>query len=299
MKSLAALVRRNVKLFFKDKGTFFTAMISPLILLFLFVTFLGNVYREAMTAAIPVGFHVSESVQEGFVGGWLFSSLLATCCVTVAFCSNMVMVEDRSRGARRDLSMTPVSSSVLALGYYLATALTTLIVCFVALGIGFVYLAIVGWYLSATDVLLVCLDVFLLVVFGTALSSVVVFFLSTQGQIAAVGSIVSSCYGFVCGAYMPISQFSDGIQTLISCLPGTYGTGLLRRHLMGGALRQMEADGLPAEVVDGMMDAFDNRIYFFDHAVSEGAMYTVLGVTVSVLIVAYILLNRFLRKRAR
>ena len=299
MKSLTALVRRNVKLFFKDKGTFFTAMISPLILLFLFVTFLGNVYRDAMTAAIPVGFQVSKSVQEGFVGGWLFSSLLATCCVTVAFCSNMVMVEDRSRGARRDLTMTPVKPSVLALGYYLATALTTLIVCFAALGIGFIYLGIVGWYLSVTEVLLVCLDVFLLVVFGTALSSVVVFFLSTQGQIAAVGSIVSSCYGFVCGAYMPISQFSDGIQTLISCLPGTYGTGLLRRHLMGGALRKMESDGLPSEVVEGMMDAFDNQLYFFDHAVSEGAMYAVLGVTVAVLITAYILFHRFLRKRSK
>lgn len=296
---LFALIKRNVRLFFKDKGSFFTAMISPLILLALFVTFLGNVYRDALTAAIPEGLTVSQSVQEGFVGGWLFSSLLATCCVTVAFCSNMIMVEDRSRGARNDLIITPVKSSTLALGYYLATALTTLIVCFVALGIGFVYLAFVGWYLSFSEVLLLFLDVFLLVVFGTALSSVVVFFLSTQGQIAAVGSIVSSCYGFVCGAYMPISQFSDGIQTLIGCLPGTYGTGLLRRHFMAGALRAMANEGLPSEVIDGMRDAFDNRLYFFDHAVGEGTMYAVLIVTVILLITAYILFHRFLRKRSK
>lgn len=299
MKTLFALLRRNVKLFFKDKGTFFTALISPLILLVLFVTFLGNVYRESLTAAIPMGMTVSETVTEGFVGGWLFSSLLAVSCVTIAFCSNMVMVEDRSRGARNDLTISPVKPSILALSYYLATALTTLIVCFVALGIGFVYLAVVGWYLSVADVLLICLDVLMLVVFGTALSSVVVFFLSTQGQIAAVGSIVSSCYGFVCGAYMPISQFSSGIQTLISCLPGTYGTGLLRRHFMRGALKAMSDEGLPHEVVDGMMDAFDNRIYFFDHAVGEGTMYAILGTTVAVLILAYIFLNRFFKKRAR
>ena len=296
---LLALIKRNVKLFFKDKGTFFTAMISPLILLALFVTFLGNVYREAMTAAIPVGLTVSQSVQEGFVGGWLFSSLLATSCVTVAFCSNMVMVEDRSRGARNDLTITPVRSSTLAFGYYLATTLTTLIVCFVALAIGFVYLAIVGWYLSLSEVLLICLDVLLLVVFGTAFSSVVVFFLSTQGQIAAVGSIVSSCYGFVCGAYMPIAQFSEGIQTVISCLPGTYGTGLLRRHFMAGALRAMEDEGLPQEVLDGMRDAFDNRLYFFDHAVSEGAMYAVLVGTILLLVLAYVLFHRFFRKQAK
>jgi len=299
VKTLFALIKRNVKLFFKDKGTFFTAMISPVILMFLFVTFLGNVYRDSLALAIPAGMTVSKTVTEGFVGGWHFSSLLAVSCVTIAFCSNMVMVEDRSRGIRNDLTISPVKPSALALSYYLATALTTLLVCLVALGIGFAYLAVVGWYLSVADVLLICLDIVLLVIFGTALSSVVVFFLSTQGQIAAVGSIVCSCYGFVCGAYMPISQFSSGIQHVISCLPGTYGTGLLRRHFMRGALQEMEKEGLPTEVLDGMMDAFDNRIYFFGHAVSEGAMYAILGITVAVLIVAYILLNRFLRRRAK
>ena len=296
MKILFSLVRRNVKLFFCDKGTFFTAMITPMILLVLFVTFLGNVYRDTLQAVLPVGMVLSESVTEGFVGGWLFSSLLSTCCVTVAFCSNMVMVEDRSRGARRDLMMTPISSSVLALSYYLATALTALIICFIALCIGFLYLSIVGWYLSAAEVMLCCLDVFLLVIFGTALSSVVVFFLSTQGQIAAVGSIVSSTYGFVCGAYMPISQFSDGIQTLISCLPGTYGTALLRRHFMGGALRHMKNEGVPSAVIEEMMDGFDNRLYFFDHVVEEGEMYAVLITAIVILIVMYVLFNRFLRR---
>ena len=44
MKTLNALVKRNVKIFFKDKGTFFTALITPIILLVLYVTFLYNVY---------------------------------------------------------------------------------------------------------------------------------------------------------------------------------------------------------------------------------------------------------------
>ncbi len=35
MTSLCALIRRNVKLYFKDKGMFFTSLITPLILLVL------------------------------------------------------------------------------------------------------------------------------------------------------------------------------------------------------------------------------------------------------------------------
>ena len=52
------------------------------------------------------------------------------------------------------------------------------------------------------------LYVILLVLFGTALSSCILFPMSTQGQASGVGTIVSSGYGFICGAYMPISSFS-------------------------------------------------------------------------------------------
>lgn len=46
MKELLNVVRRNTKLFFKDKGMFFSSMIMPLILMMLYVTFLANIYRD-------------------------------------------------------------------------------------------------------------------------------------------------------------------------------------------------------------------------------------------------------------
>ena len=44
MSTLLVLVKRNVKLYFKDKGMFFTSLITPAILLLLYATFLGNIY---------------------------------------------------------------------------------------------------------------------------------------------------------------------------------------------------------------------------------------------------------------
>ena len=51
MTELYALVKRNCKLFFKDKGMFFTSLITPVILLVLYVTFLGRVYRSSFASA--------------------------------------------------------------------------------------------------------------------------------------------------------------------------------------------------------------------------------------------------------
>jgi len=155
--------------------------------------------------------------------------------------------------------------------------------------------ASVGWYLSLTDVLLLILDVFLLVLFGTALSSIINFFLSTQGQISAVGTIISSGYGFICGAYMPIASFGEGLQTVISFLPGTYGTSLVRNHAMRGALAEMEASGIPHEVIEELRDVLDCNLYFFGNQVSEGGMYAILGGAVLVLVALYVILHAIRR----
>ena len=296
MKTALLLIKRHIKLFFKDKGMFLTSLITPAILLVLYATFLGNVYRDSFTASLPAGLQLSDQLINGLVGGQLISSILAVSCVTVSFCSNFLMVQDKANGTVRDLRISPVRPSVLSLSYYVATLCSTLVICYAALALCLVYVAIVGWYLSVADVFLLCLDILLLVLFGTALSSIINFFLSTQGQISAVGTVISSGYGFICGAYMPISSFGEGLQKVIMLLPGTYGTSLVRNHAMRGALAEMEGEGVPAEAMEALREALDCRLDFFGNKVEPGAMYAVLAVTVIALIGIYVLMNAIKRK---
>ena len=107
------------------------------------------------------------------------------------------------------------------------------------------------------------LDVFLVTMFGTALSSCINFFLTTDGQASAVGTIVSAGYGFVCGAYMPISSFGSGLQKALSFLPGTYGTALLRNHMLRGVFAEMSAQGFPAAAIDAIRDGLRTAAFAF------------------------------------
>ena len=299
MKTLKCLINRNVKLFFKDKGMFFTSLITPAILLVLYATFLSNVYTDAFVSSMPEGVKIGDGLIKGAVGGQLISSILAVSCVTVAFCSNMLMVQDKANNSIKDFTISPVKPWTLALSYYFSTLISTLIICFTSTVICLVYVASIGWYMSFADILLLILDVFLLVMFGTALSSIINFFLSSQGQISAVGTAISSGYGFICGAYMPISQFSDGLQKVISMLPGTYGTSLFRNHATRGAFAEMSKEGIPSEVISAMKDSIDCNIYFFGEKVEVGAMYAVLVITILLLILVYVLMNIFLKKKAK
>ena len=291
MSTVKMLLKRNTKLFFKDKAMFFTSLITPVILLVLYATFLSNVYTDIFHDSLAGAIEVSESLISGCVGGQLISSILAVSCVTVAFCSNMLMVQDKVTGVEKDFKTSPVKPSALALSYYLATLASTLIICFVATGICLLYIAAVGWYMSAVDVILLFADVILLVLFGTALSSIINFFLSTQGQISAVGTIVSSAYGFICGAYMPISQFGTGLQRVLSFLPGTYGTSLIRNHALRGVFEEMKSIGFPSEVTEAIKDSVDCNLYFFGNKVGLPVMYLILGGSVIALIGIYIAMN--------
>ena len=297
MKTIYMMTRRNATLFFKDLGMFLTSLITPLILLLLYATFLCNVYRDSFLMNLG-DFVIEERLVNGLVAGQLFSSILAVSCVTVAFCANLLMVQDKITGARADLLVAPVKRHHLAISYYSATLLVTLIVAAVAALACFIYIAAVGWYLSFSDVLLILLDILLLVMFGTALSSIINYFLSTQGQGSAVGTIVSSCYGFVCGAYMPISSFAEGLRNTLAFFPGTYGTSLLRNHTLRGVFREMKDVGIPEEVIMGLRDAVDCNIYYSGNAVSQNLMYLILAATIVLLIVAFVLINRLDKRKS-
>lgn len=97
---------------------------------------------------------------------------------------------------------------------------------------------------------------------------------------------------------MPISQFSEGLQRIISFLPGTYGTSLIRNHALRGVFAEMSNQGFPAEVVEAIKDSIDCNLYFFDSKVEIPVMYLILCITVAVLIGVYVLINVFKGKKA-
>ena len=297
MNSFTSLTKRNSKLFFKDKGMFFCSLITPMILLVLYITFLGKVFKDTFVSMIPEGLQVADSVINGLAGSQLLSSLLAVSCVTVSFCANMLMVQDKLTGARKDILMTNVKKSTMSISYYVATLITTLIIAISATLVAYIYLACVGWFLSFVDCLLILFDILLLTMFGTALSSIVNHFLNSQGQVSAVATIISSMYGFISGAYMPIASFGANIQNVLMFLPSTYGTSLIRNHCMRGALAEFQKS---ANFTDSVMNeiklSLDCNLKFFGHQVSVFTMYAILIGTVALLLTIYIAINKFSKK---
>ncbi len=296
IKMTAAFTARNMKVFFRDKGAVISALMAPLVILLLYVLFLNNVLKSSFTAGLGDAV-IPEKLIDGYIASFEVSSILAVCCVTVAFVVNMMMVDDRLTGVRADLDVTPTHKSVLVLGYFFSTALVTLSICLLTLAVGLAYIGASGWQMSAGDCLFAVLDVFLASLFGTALSSVVAVFLKSRGAINAVSTIVSTVYGFICGAYYPISQFAKGIANFVMCLPGTYFTALFRSHFMRCFYEPFTEAGMPSDAAAEILDSLDVNAYFFGKAVPTWVMYTVALCTVVALLAAFVAINAVKIKR--
>ena len=283
MKTVAVLVGRNRKLFFKDKGMLFSSLITPVILIVLYATFLAKVYRDSFLSNLPDAVHISDELVNGTVAAQLAAALLAVSCITVTFCVNLTMVQDKANGVEKDFLVSPVKRSVIYIGYFFSTVLNSLMVNGMALVICLLYMKRMGWYMSAADILWVILDEILLVLFGSTLSSIICYPLKTQGQMSAVGTIVSAGYGFVCGAYMPISNFSTGLQKILSYLPGTYGTSLIKNHMLHGIFTELSDSGFPDDVVTAIADSLDCNPAFHGHVVGVGEMVVIMVASVVIL----------------
>ena len=293
LRKMRYLTLRNIKLYFKDKMTFLVSLITPLILLVLFIAFLKSTYEDSILSIIQ-GFDLDQSLIDAFAGGWLFSSVLATSCITVAFCSGM-MVIDKINRANIDFMVSPVKKSTLQLSYVLANLFSTFIITFVLLIVGLIYLACVGFYITFVDILLIVFGIIITSLFGTILANIIWTFTHSQGVVSGVCTLVSALYGFICGAYMPISTMGQGMQYFVSLLPGTYATVLFRQGFLNSVLNRMR-ETLPQGMINGIASGFDVKMSFFGHDVSTLALILVISISTIVLLGVFLFINKFKKK---
>ena len=81
------------------------------------------------------------------------------------------------------------------------------------------------------------------------------------------------CSNFI--AHEKVNPMTSDCRVL-SFLPGTYGTSLIKNHLLGGVFDAMTDAGFPDEAVAGIREAIDCRLFFFGHEVKTPAMFAIL-----------------------
>ena len=295
--ALWLLTRRTLKIFLKDRANVFFSLLAPLIVLALYVLFLGRIQEDGLLAVLEgMGIQGGGDQIAAFSDSWMLAGCMSCACITVPLCACGIMIQDKARGITQDLFISPVARWVTPAAYFCSVVAAGLAIGAIVLAVCFVWLAASGmWLLSLPDVL-GCIGAFILsVISSSTLLVFVVSFFRSQGAFTALNISLGTVVGFLIGAYMPISYFPDAVQKFTYFIPGSYTAGLFRNFMMRGALEEIAQ--LSPAFAEGLRSEFSLTFDFFGADVGISAMFVVLA-AVAAVFAGLNVLAAVLRKKA-
>lgn len=230
---MITLIQRNLKLFFKDKTVILFSLLSTLIVLGLYILFLGRVTFSEM-ADFP-GINI-------LIGSWVMSGILAILPVNSSIGSLSTMLVDKEKGTYEDLIMTPLSRLQIIGGYVLSTFLITLILSVITLLAAEVYLVSLGEALLSLRALV---DLLFKIILNTLIATLLLFcislFFKNLNAYSLFNSILGTVIGFLTGTLIPIGELSGIFQKIVMVFPFSHSAVMFRKILMEGSLKTVFA----------------------------------------------------------
>ncbi len=245
MNILYQLVLRNVRLFLRDRAAVFFSLLSVIIILAMYILFLGKVQRMNLPQEV-----LNIDGGDWLISSWIMAGILTVSTVTVPLGAVGNLIDDRADGILNDFYASPISRNVLALSYLISAWIIGLIMVMINFIIGITYVLMQGGEMMG---LMELLTTFGLVVLSIMTFSSFFFFISlfmkTRNAYGTLATLVGTFIGFLGGIYIPIGVLGKNVQNVMNVLPTAHAVTLIRRIYMGGAMDHVFAN--PDENLQG------------------------------------------------
>lgn len=244
MTVVLAIVRRNLRLFFRDRMNVFFSLLGALILFVLYTLFLARLQIDGLKETFP---QATEADIRAFVDTWMFAGIVMLSTITTGLGALVTLVDDGESGRFRDFLVSPVRRTQLVLGYLISAVTVAIVMSMVVLTLSILYLGLVdaAWLAPLTVARIV--GVTLLCCAGfTALSALIVSFIRTGAAFSGFATVIGTVLGFIAGAYIPVGSLPAAVATTINALPFAQGAMLLRREFTEESLSTIVGENTEA-----------------------------------------------------
>lgn len=272
MTVMINLIKRNLKLFFRDRTSVFFSLLAVFIIIGLYVLFLGNMMVNNFKDLLG-------NDARFIINSWVMAGILSVTSITTTMGALGTMVEDKTKKIFKDFLSAPLKRSRLAGGYIISSFIIGIIMSIVALIIAEIYILANGGRLLGLTPLLKLLGVMLLSVFT---SSSMVFFIVTffrsSNAYATASTVIGTLIGFFTGIYIPIGSFPSTVQTVIKIFPISHAASLFRQIMMEEPMSEAFANA-PLQALTQFKQTMGIVFFFGDKELSPFINMLVLAAT--------------------
>lgn len=244
MKDYIGFTRRNLLIYFKDVLAIIFSLLTSIIVFVLYLLFLKGTFVEALNGTM----RGLENIVNGadvdmFVNGILLSGILGSALITIPYTCLQTIVKDKEAGVDADICSTPLKRWKIVLSYFTASSICAFVMTSIILTIGLIVLNFMGdTHMTAASIAAAYGIVLLGSVSSTALFMVVMLLFKNSSTSTAFFGILTAAAGFVIGAYIPLSQFSDSVQSFCNLFPASHITSMMRNVLLSGVADSINSD---------------------------------------------------------
>ncbi len=271
MKKLTALIKRNLLIYFKDRQAVFFSMLTSILVFGLYLLFLKGNYTDVLSNTVEANPGLKGLVTDDdiniFANLIMLVGVLGSALVTVPFHCLTTVVSDREKKIDYDISATPIKRWQIVFAYFASAAISSIIMTSVVLTLGLVALKLMGGlYITAKGVAMSYGIIAIGSISGTAFFMPIVLLYKSGTSLGAFFGIISAVSGFIIGAYIPLSEFTESIRNFCGLFPGAHITSLLRVSIVGDILERIDTriGGLDNGMfVEGLKQVFPFETYAF------------------------------------
>ena len=264
---MISFVSRNLKVFFRDKTAVFFSLLAVLIVLGLYIFFLGDVWVDSFPNIKGV---------KNLMNCWIIAGLIGVTSVTANMGAFGTMIEDKSKNKIKDFYVSPIKKSKIVGGYIISSFIVGSMMSVVTLIISQIYLVY-----SGVDVLNFkeLTEVFLIILMTSLSNSAMILFIvslfSSEKAFSTASTIVETLIGFITGIYLPISMLPDSVQIIVKLFPTSHGISILRQIFMKKQMDISFAD-VPTNYINEFKESMGVVYYINDKLVSNTASVFIL-----------------------
>ncbi|MGD9760876.1 MAG: ABC transporter permease [Candidatus Izemoplasmatales bacterium] len=225
------LIKRNLKLYFRDKVSVFFSLLGVFIIIGLYVIFLGKMMISYTDDIIGVN-------SRFLMTSWIMAGVISVTTITTCNGAFGIMVEDTALNRMRDFKVSPIKRWQLVLSYVISAMIVGVVMSVLTLVLSELYIYIDGGSILSFSALMKVLGYIMLSVFSSsAFIFLIMSFIKSQNAFGTASSIIGTLIGFLTGIYIPIGNLPNGVQTIIKIFPLSHSGVLLRQTMMSEVIR--------------------------------------------------------------
>lgn len=251
--------KRNLLLYFRDKGTVFFSLLAVMITFLLYIFVFRNLYGMNLFSFSDI-----RSVTDC----WAIGGILSAPTVTAPLGALWVLVDDRKRKLYQDFYTSPISQRKLTGGYLCASYLIGIIMTCILLVVTQIYLLINGGDMfSVKQIVLILCTVLVSTFSGAGFAMLLVSAFRSNNAYSFCSIVIGTLIGFISGNYIPIGMLPGFVQTIIKLCPVAHTAALFRQIVVEPPILELMAD-VPKEELTWFYQYMGITFQYADHTVS-------------------------------